>query len=151
MCIRDSFLGGLFVVINGLEKSDILNTIATYLVNFTSNNVLLTIPLITMVCGSLSGLVDNIPITMLLIPLVRKSVELTGSKVLWWCLITGAGLGGNLTPLASPSNVIAINVSKSEGHPIELGEFIKTGTLVALIHLFVSILYLSLLNVLGVF
>jgi len=136
------FFVGLFVVVGGLEKSGFLNLMADRLIEFIGGDQILSIPFVVLVTSVSSSFVNNIPITITLIPIVRRLVETLNMGIIWWCLIFGAGLGGNLTPLGSPSNVIAMNIAKKEGNPISYSEFMRIGFVVSLVHIFLSIAYL---------
>ena len=136
------FFIGLFVVVGGLEKSGFLEIVAHKMIELIGGQKVVGIPLVVWMSGITSGIVDNIPITVTLIPIVRSLVESLGMNVMWWCLAIGAGLGGNLTPLGSPSSVIAMGISKKEGNPIPFGKFLKLGLITTLIHLFIGTLYL---------
>ena len=59
--------------------------------------------------------------------------------------MVGANLGGNLTPIGSPSNSLVLGVSEQEGHPIPLGRFFKICLGVTMMHLVVSTIYLYLM------
>ena len=92
--------------------------------------------------GLPSGLVDNIPLTATFAPILSSWVLGGVSPDVWWGLVVGANLGGNLTPIGSPSNIIVLGVSEREGHPISLGRFFKICFGVTMVHLFVSMVYL---------
>ena len=64
---------------------------------------------------------------------------------IWWGLVVGANLGGNLTPIGSPSNILVLGLSEQEGHPIPIVKFFKICLGVTLMHLIVSMLYLYLM------
>ncbi len=59
--------------------------------------------------------------------------------------MVGANLGGNLTPIGSPSNILVLGVSEREGHPIPLVRFFKICFGVTVVHLVVSMLYLYIM------
>ena len=92
--------------------------------------------------GLPSGLVDNIPLTATFAPILSSWVLGGVSPDVWWGLVVEANLGGSLTPIGSPSNIIVLGVSEREGHPISLGMFFKICFGVTMVHLFVSMLYL---------
>jgi Na+/H+ antiporter NhaD/arsenite permease-like protein len=94
-----------------------------------------------------SALIDNIPLTATFAPIIRLWVSGGLSKNIWWGLVVGANLGGNLTPIGSPSNILVVGVSKKEGAPINLSRFFKYGFLITIIHLVISMLYLYILYV----
>lgn len=113
------FFTSLFILVGGLENAGVLH----YLVNIIPTNdnlhpVLLGISLLWIV-ALLSAIVDNIPITIALIPVIQE-LEMMGIDVthLWWALAFGAGLGGNGTIIGSTANVIVTSLSEKTRHPI---------------------------------
>ena len=75
--------------------------------------------------GLPSGLVDNIPLTATFAPILSSWVLGGVSPDVWWGLVVGANLGGTLTSIGSPSNIIVLGVSEREGHPISMGRFFQ--------------------------
>ena len=138
------FFLGLFIVVGGLENSGALKSISNTLISFTGNNKMLSTIALLWVSGLSSGIVDNIPITVTLIPIARHMIHVLGVNALWWCIVFGANLGGNLTPMGSPSNIIALGIAKKEGYEISFSEFMKVSTIVTCLHLSISTLYLLL-------
>lgn len=61
-------------------------------------------------------------------------------------LVIGANLGGNLTPIGSPSNILVLGVSEREGHPISLVRFFRICFGVTMVHLIVSMIYLHFMT-----
>jgi Na+/H+ antiporter NhaD/arsenite permease-like protein len=63
---------------------------------------------------------------------------------LWWGLVIGANLGGNMTPIGSPSNIITIGVSEQEGYPISFNTFMKMGLGLTFLYFIISMAYIYL-------
>ena len=100
-------------------------------------------------CGSgiLSGIIDNIPYTATMAPLIAQvhhTLPYTGvgHHPLWWALSLGACLGGNLTIIGAAANVIVSETATTKGHPISFMRFMKYGSLITLISLMLSSIYL---------
>ena len=144
------FFGGLFIIVGGVEKVGLLNLIANKLIAIVGTNKMISIPLLTWVSTAASGIIDNVPVTVTLVPIAKTMVATLGMNMLWWCLILGANLGGNITPISSPSNVIAMSIAKSEGHPLPFGEFMKIGIIITIVHISLATIYLLFLFFLGV-
>ena len=97
----------------------------------------------------LSALVDNVPITIALIPLIQGLGD-TGIPIepLWWALVFGAGLGGNGTIIGSTANIVVASVSEKTDTPItpklwnRYGVPVMLGTLVVTSILYVVLYYL---------
>ena len=84
--------------------------------------------------GILSAVVDNVPYTAAVIPLVRDVAHLSGMDPtpLWWSLALGACLGGNGTAIGASANVIVCGLSEKAGHHISFARFLKYGVPVTL-------------------
>jgi len=140
------FLAGLFVMINGMINIGLIEILSEGILNLAgrwpdSLNIA-----VMWLSGLPSGLVDNIPLTATFAPILSNWVSGGISSDVWWGLVVGANLGGNLTPIGSPSNIIVLGVSEREGHPITLGRFFKICFGVTMVHLFVSMVYLLILH-----
>jgi Na+/H+ antiporter NhaD/arsenite permease-like protein len=99
--------------------------------------------------GILSGIIDNIPYTATMAPLISELINpanpnaITGPvHALWWALSLGACLGGNLTIIGAAANVLVSETAASHGHKISFLRFMKYGALVTFISLALSSVYL---------
>jgi Na+/H+ antiporter NhaD/arsenite permease-like protein len=137
------FFGALFVMVGGLEAAGVLHQLAN-LIGMAGNFSPILFGVITIwVVAGLSAVVDNIPITIALIP-VLVELELAGINVqpLWWALAFGAGFGGNGTIIGSTANVFVASLSERTKYPITSRLWNKRGLPVMLVTCFVgSILY----------
>lgn len=136
------FLAGLFIMINGLNQIGIIEVLSNWLSGLLGTQVLGATIRLMWLSGLASSVVDNIPLSTSLAPIVRDLVYDSSLKLLWWGLVIGANLGGNMTPIGSPSNVIAIGVSEQEGYPIGFNMFLKMGLGLTLVHFVISMAYL---------
>ncbi len=113
------FFTALFVMVGGLESSGVLQWLADRIAAFQGVPPLLFGLLVIWVIALLSALVDNIPITIALIPVIqelgRNGVDIAP---LWWALAFGAGLGGNGTIVGSTANIIVATLSERTRTPI---------------------------------
>jgi Na+/H+ antiporter NhaD/arsenite permease-like protein len=75
----------------------------------------------------LSGIIDNIPYTATMIPVVAQLGDGQPNDALWWALAIGADLGGNATIIGASANVILAGMAEREGHPISFGQFLRYG------------------------
>ncbi|MFX1475655.1 MAG: SLC13 family permease, partial [Promethearchaeota archaeon] len=134
----------LFMTVGLLEEFYVFEAIGYGVLSLTAGNPFIAVILLVWITGLTSGLVDNIPVTLTFIPVVfvlGGSSLVMGMDVLWVSLAAGAVLGGCLTPIASSANVLAVNLSKREGHSIPYSQFLKTGVIVTLSFLGISTLY----------
>jgi Na+/H+ antiporter NhaD/arsenite permease-like protein len=138
------FLAGLFIMINGLGKIGIVEILSNGLSNLVGKMPLNASISIMWLSGIVSSVVDNIPLSTSLAPIVRDLVIDDAWLTLWWGLVIGTNLGGSMTPIGSPSNVIAIGVSEQEGYPISFNMFLKTGLSLTILYFIISMIYLYL-------
>jgi Na+/H+ antiporter NhaD/arsenite permease-like protein len=145
------FLTGLFVMVGGLEKAGVLE-VAADAVGLLSNAhpAVLGIVIIWMV-AALSALVANIPVTVVLIPVIgglsRAGVDISP---LWWALAFGAGFGGNATMMGSSANVVIVSLSERTRTPLTPLLWTRRGLPIMIVTCTVaSILYALLYRWLG--
>jgi Na+/H+ antiporter NhaD/arsenite permease-like protein/mannitol/fructose-specific phosphotransferase system IIA component (Ntr-type) len=108
---------------------------------------IVSLVVITVFTALASGFADNLPIIAALVPVIR-TMEVAGlphSSILWWGLLFGGCLGGNLTLIGSSANMVALSIyEKSEGKVIGFVTWIKYGFPVVVISLLVALLLLVL-------
>ena len=141
------FLAGLFTMINGMVSIGLIEVISEGLFGFAGRWPGF-LPITVMWLSAFpSALIDNIPLTATFAPIIKLWVSEGLSKNTWWGLVVGANLGGNLTPIGSPSNILVLGVSEMEGRPIKLSTFFRYCFLITLLHLIVSTIYIYILFV----
>lgn len=139
------FFIGLFIIIGGLEASGGIAIIANKLLEATQGSQSATAMVILWASGILSGIVDNIPYTVTMTPMlghIQSTMGTAYAHSLWWCLSLGACLGGNLTIIGAAANVIVSETAASAGHPISFTKFLKYGALITFISLVLSSVYI---------
>jgi Na+/H+ antiporter NhaD/arsenite permease-like protein len=114
------FFAGLFVIVGGVESSGLLALFGNELAKLATDptRLLITGLLLMWVAAVLSAVVDNIPFTVTMIPIIL-GLESSGVNIapLWWALALGVGLGGNGTHLGATANIIAVSESEKSGMP----------------------------------
>lgn len=122
------FFGSLFVIVGGLEHAGILQQLAEILTAGATENLLMTALIILWASAILSALVDNIPLTVAMIPIIGY-LGASGVPVdlLWWALVFGVGFGGNGSPIGSTAGVIVVAKSEKTDHPITFIGWMKQG------------------------
>ena len=141
------FFVGLFIIIGGLEASGGIKLMAEWILNVTEGSKTATAMIILWASGIISGIIDNIPYTATMAPMIAEIQKVMGSNYaypLWWCLSLGACLGGNMTIIGAAANVIVSENAAKEGHPIAFLKFMKYGVAVVLISLIISTAYIYL-------
>lgn len=128
------FFGALFVMVGGIEASGLLHSVVELLSWGKSAPPVLFGVLLIWVIAFLSAIVDNVPITIALIPIV-EGLGLEGMNIapLWWALVFGAGFGGNGTVIGSTANIIVATLSERTHTPITSKIWNKRGLPVMLV------------------
>lgn len=145
------FFIGLFVIIGGFEANGGIKFLADQLITLTHGSLSVATMVILWASGILSGIIDNIPYTATMAPLISELINpanpqaITGHiHALWWALSLGACLGGNLTIIGAAANVLVSETAATKGYKISFMRFMKYGSLVTLISLVLSSIYLYL-------
>jgi Na+/H+ antiporter NhaD/arsenite permease-like protein len=128
------FFGSLFVMVGGLEQAGVLESVVTLLLNVAHMPPVLFGLLLIWVVAILSAVVDNVPITIALIPVIQGLGE-AGVNItpLWWALVFGAGFGGNATIIGSSANIVVATLSERTRTPITSPMWNKRGLPVMLV------------------
>jgi len=123
------FFASLFVIVGGLEHAGVLEHLANLLVSGGTDNMIMTAIIVLWSSAILSALVDNIPFTVAMIPVIAY-LQAQGAEVnlLWWALVFGVGFGGNGSPIGSTANVIVVSKSEQTDYPITFKSWMKSGT-----------------------
>jgi Na+/H+ antiporter NhaD/arsenite permease-like protein len=113
------FFASLFVIIGGLEASGIMQSVAVFVSNAKNLPPVVFGLILLWSVAILSALVDNVPITIALIPVIQ-GLGAAGMDInpLWWALVFGAGLGGNGTIIGSTANMVVASISEKTESPI---------------------------------
>jgi len=145
------FVGGFFIFVGGLERSGVLDKIAEKLVDLLYLNPCISAPLLLLICATVSAFIDNIPVVLILYPIVNDLVKILGIDPLpfYWALIVGSNLGGNLTTFGSPSVLIGIRLLERRKMEISMGEYVKKCYPIALAQILVSMVILALMTNVG--
>ena len=142
------FFIGLFIIIGGVEASGGIRIMAEWILKVTQGSQEAASMLILWASGVISGVIDNIPYTATMAPMlsvIKKSTSAEYAFPLWWCLSLGACLGGNLTIIGAAANVIVSENAAAEGHPIAFMRFLKYGITVVVISLLLCTAYIKLM------
>ena len=107
------FFISLFIVVGGVEHSHFLEYIAQFIIPYVQEDLLTATLVLMWAAAILSALIDNIPFTAAMIPILL-GMEAQGIHVapLWWALAVGVGMGGNGTHIGSTANVYIVTISE---------------------------------------
>ena len=141
------FFIGLFIIIGAFEAAGGIKLMADWLLKVTAGSQKIASFVILWASGVLSGIIDNIPYTATMAPMIHE-IELEKGREfvlpMWWCLSLGACLGGNLTIIGAAANVIVSENASKYGHPIKFLQFMKYGFIVVFISLTLSSAFIYL-------
>lgn len=123
-------LVGLFMVIGGIKALGLIDQIAHLFKSVGGDNVFLIYTMIVWLSVLFSAFIDNIPYVATMLPVctsIGLSIGLTNPVVLYFGLLCGATLGGNLTPIGASANITAIGLLRKEGYEVKNKDFLKIG------------------------
>ena len=122
-------LCGLFVVIDGISKAGIIDSIANAFSSIGGGNVFVLFTVIVFSSVLLSAFIDNIPYVAAMLPVTQGIALKMGIDpiVLYFGLLSGATLGGNITPFGASANVTGIGILKKEGYDVSNKDFFRIG------------------------
>jgi Na+/H+ antiporter NhaD/arsenite permease-like protein len=144
------FFAGLFLLVGAVGDVGYLERVANWIFdNFGDDEVKLAVAVIW-VSAIASALIDNIPFTAAMIPVIFSITEASGGELspepLLWALAMGAGFGGNATPIGSSANVMAVAISERGPYPITTAEWVRAGLPVMLITCCVATIFMMLFH-----
>lgn len=122
-------LFGLFIVIEGIKSAGVIDAIAQLFYKVSGDNPFLLYTIIVFASVILSAFIDNIPYVATMLPVVQSIAALMGlpAYVFYFGLLTGATLGGNLTPIGASANIAAIGILRKNGETVKTKDFLKIG------------------------
>jgi Na+/H+ antiporter NhaD/arsenite permease-like protein len=121
------FFIGLFITVEAVVQVGIIEAVAEAVLHLTGGSLHVTSLLLLWFSALASGIVDNIPYTATMIPIVENLGQSMPIMPLWWSLALGACLGGNATLVGAAANVVVANVAEKSGHPISFKRFMGYG------------------------
>ena len=120
-------LASLFVVIQGITSAGVIDKLAEALVTLGGSNLFLMYTIIVFASVIISAFVDNIPYVLTMLPVVTGVAASMGVEpfVLYFGLLVGATLGGNITPIGASANITGIGILRKEGFEVKAKDFMK--------------------------
>ena len=137
-------LTGLFVVIGGLTNVGIIDQFANGIVKVGGSNIFLLYTIVVWGSVVISAFVDNIPYVATMLPVLTAVTAAMGIEpyLLYFGLLTGATLGGNITPIGASANIAAVGMLRKEGYEVSFKDFMRIGIPYTLTAVLVGYLYL---------
>lgn len=135
----------IFAKAGSLKYVGITDIVSNELVSFGGGNLLLLIPLILILSGVISSVLDNVLVVAMLIPVMQSMTASLGTNALWWALLFGSCYGGNITMVGSTANIVSLGILEDrKGYHMTLKYWFKIGFLGGLIPMIIATI-LSLL------
>lgn len=122
-------LTGLFVVIGGVKSAGVVDFLGNKIATLGNGSVFIVYTIIVWMSVVLSAFIDNIPYTatmLSLVPVIATGIGIE-PKLLYYGLLCGATLGGNLTPIGASANIAGIGILRKEGYEVKSSTFMKFG------------------------
>ena len=122
-------LTGLFLVIQGITDVGIIDMVANGIAKVGGKNIFLLYTIIVWGSVLFSAFVDNIPYVATMLPIITGISQLLGMEpyLLYFGLLSGATLGGNITPIGASANITAVGMLKQNGYTVKFSDFMKIG------------------------
>jgi Na+/H+ antiporter NhaD/arsenite permease-like protein len=138
------FFIGLFVMVGALEEAGAIDEVAQGVASLTGGDRTAELLGIAWVAALGSAVVDNIPFTAAMIPVVEQLQSgNSGDDAYWWALAIGACFGGNATIIAAAANVAAAGMAARAGRPIGFLYFARIGIPVTLASMVIATAYIG--------
>lgn len=133
-------LSSLFLIVGGITNAGVVEDISTFFVSIGNDNVFVIYTIIVWFSVLLSAFIDNIPYVATMLPVVASIASILGIPpyILYFGLISGATLGGNLTPIGASANITAIGILRKDGHEVKAWDFMKISVPFTLVAVFVG-------------
>lgn len=122
-------LTGLFVVIGGVKNAGVIDVLGNAIAGLGSGSVFAVYTIIVWMSVILSAFIDNIPYTatmLSIVPVIAQDIGIEPT-LLYYGLLCGATLGGNLTPIGASANIAGIGILRKEGYEVKATTFMKYG------------------------
>ena len=122
-------LSGLFIIIQGITNVGLIDDISGLFVKIAGDNVFVIYTILVWFSVLVSAFIDNIPYVATMLPVVSVIAGTIGNAptVLYFGLLAGATLGGNITPVGASANIAAGGILRKEGFEVSTKEFMSIG------------------------
>lgn len=122
-------LTGLFIVIASIKEVGVINDLADMIASIGGNNMFFLFSIVVWGSVLISAFIDNIPYVATMLPLLASVAGAMNVEphFLFFGLLVGATLGGNLTPIGASANIAGVGMLRKEGYEVGFGDFMKIG------------------------
>ena len=120
-------LAGLFIVIAGIAEAGVIDAVSRLFVDIGGNSLFAIYTLLVWASVLFSAFIDNIPYIAAMLPVVTGIASLMNvdPTILYFGLLSGATLGGNLTPIGASANITALGILRKQGYEVKTSTFMK--------------------------
>jgi len=139
------FFMGLFMLIQGIEATGIVDLVGDKVLELANGHLNYAAAMVLWVSAAFTSVIGNVANAAMVSKIVHFMIPTfknENTMSLWWALSMGSLLGGNITILASATNVVAINSANKAGCKISFGKFMKFGLIIAIQTLIIANIYL---------
>ncbi len=142
-----AFFAGLFVVINVMEQAQVLAVIGKGIAAMLQLQADIAAALLLVSSAVASSVTDNIPLAAMLAKILQADPQVLATEPdpsasrYWWCVIFGANLGGNITPIGSASTVVAMTIILRQKLSLSFIGFVKVAVPFAAMQIVLAVLY----------
>jgi Na+/H+ antiporter NhaD/arsenite permease-like protein len=121
------FFIGLFILVGAVVKAGIISDLATSVLSWSGGRTDVAALAVLWMSGVISAIVDNIPYTVTMVPLIQQLGQSVDREPLIWALALGANFGGNATIVGASANVVVASMSEARGYPISFAHYLRYG------------------------
>jgi len=141
-----AFFAALFAVINVMEHALVLNKMGDGIALLLALPEHINSGVLLVSAAVASSVTDNIPLAAMLAQILDK-LDTSGDSPFWWCVIFGANLGGNITPIGSASTVVAATIIHRQKLKLGFMDFVKIAIPFALMQIVLAIIYVFAMSI----
>lgn len=140
------FFIGLFMMIRGIENLHIIDIIGEKLIEITAGNFNMALAAITWLSAGFTSIIGNVAnaatVSKIVEVMIPSFEKIGNTQAFWWALSFGSCLGGNISMLASATNVVAVGAAGKAGCKIDFVKFLKFGAMISVQTLIASTIYM---------
>jgi len=120
-------LGSLFIIIAGIKEAGVIDWLSDAILKLSGDNLFVIYTIIVWASVVFSAFIDNIPYIATMLPVVTSMSATLGIDpiILYFGLLSGATLGGNITPIGASANITSIGILRKEGHEVKAWDFMR--------------------------
>ncbi len=140
----------LFIVVAGAEETGLIQVIADWVKDMSGGSLVVGILMILWVSAIASAIIDNIPFTATMLPIVAYlTTSIPGAEggILWWALALGACLGGNGTMIGASANVVTVGMAERAGYHVSFMQYVKIAAFPTAVTLVIASIWLLMVEI----